>query len=245
MDSTRRASPFMKEHREMAASVTKKSATDRITTIAFDFGGVLVRRISDEYLCHMAYAAGADPARFVPALWRHRNGFDSGELDARSYWRSVLDEAGVDAAHRNGDEAHTISLLTRLDALGWSAIRPGMVRWVSALEAAGYRRLIISNMAVETYELAIRTLPIHSCFERVVLSGVLGINKPDRRIFETAVAETGVLPEQILFIDDLPHNVEGARTAGLKAVQFTEPESFARDLEEHYPELPRTGLVCG
>ncbi len=220
-------------------------ATDTITTIAFDFGGVLVHRISDEYLRHMAAAAGVEPSRFVPALWRHRNEFDSGELDAGAYWRRVMTDAGRDVMRGNGDEARRISLLTRLDALGWSAIRPGMVRWVSALEAAGYRRLIISNMAVETYELTIRTLPFRSCFERVVLSGALGINKPDRRIFETAAQETGVSPEESLFIDDLLYNVEGARAAGFKALQFTDPESFARDLEVEYPYLPRTGLVCG
>jgi hypothetical protein len=50
----------MKEHREMTASAAQDNAT-KITTIAFDFGGVLVRRISDEYLCHMAHAVGADP----------------------------------------------------------------------------------------------------------------------------------------------------------------------------------------
>lgn len=217
---------------------------DRITTVAFDFGGVLVQRINDEFICHMAHAAGADPKLFTPALWRHRNAFDAGELDAKGYWKRVLDDAGVDAQRRNGSEEETISLLTHLDALGWSSIRPAMIRWIATLQHYGFRRLIISNMAVETYNLVIRHAPFLDYFERVVLSGALGINKPDKKIFETAAKEMEVEPEEVLFLDDLLHNVEGARAAGFQALQFEEPVLFARELEERYPSIPRTGLSC-
>jgi len=215
-----------------------------ITTIAFDFGGVLVQRISDEFICHMAYAAGADPQRFVPAFWQFRNEYDSGALDARTYWRTVMSEAGSDSSGLTGTHEETVDLLMHLDALGWASIHPGMLRWISALRHAGYRRMIISNMAAETYDLLIRNSALLHYFERVVLSGWIGINKPDRRIFEAAAAEMEVEPGEMLFIDDLPHNVEGARAAGLHAVQFNDPESFAEELQARYPEIPGTGLFC-
>ncbi|MFW5828103.1 MAG: HAD family hydrolase [Alkalispirochaeta sp.] len=216
----------------------------KITTIAFDFGGVLVRRISDEFICHMAYAAGADPERFVPALWQFRNEYDSGALDARTYWRTVMSEAGSDASRQPGTHDETIDLLMHLDALGWASIHPGMLRWISALRHAGFRRMIISNMAAETYDLIIRNSALLHYFERVVLSGWIGINKPDRRIFEAAAAEMEVDPEEMLFIDDLAHNVEGARAAGLQAIQFHRPEQFAEEISERYPQIPGVGLIC-
>ncbi|MEX2443844.1 MAG: HAD family phosphatase [Alkalispirochaeta sp.] len=215
-----------------------------ITTIAFDFGGVLVQRISDDFICHMAYAAGADPERFVPALWRFRNDYDSGALDARTYWRTVMSEAESDPSRQPGTEEETIDLLMHLDALGWASIHPGMLRWISALRHAGFRRMIISNMAAETYDLIIRNSALLHYFERVVLSGWIGINKPDRRIFEAAAAEMEVEPGEMLFIDDLEHNVEGARAAGLHAIQFHDPERFAEEIGERYPQIPGAGLIC-
>ncbi|MDA3951892.1 MAG: HAD family phosphatase [Spirochaeta sp.] len=215
-----------------------------ITTIAFDFGGVLVQRISDEFICHMAYAAGADPERFVPTFWRLRNDFDSGALDARTYWHTVMSEAGSDPSRQPGTEEETIDLLMHLDALGWASIHPGMLRWISALRHAGFRRMIISNMAAETYDLIIRNSALLHYFERVVLSGWIGINKPDRRIFEAAATEMEVEPGEMLFIDDLAHNVEGAKAAGLHAVQFRDPQTFADELRERYPEIPGTGILC-
>lgn len=217
---------------------------DTITTIAFDFGGVLVRRISDEFICHMAYAAGTDPERFVPALWQFRNDYDAGTLDAQTYWRAVMDTAGSDPSRLHGTHEETIDLLMHLDALGWASVHPGMLRWISALRHAGFRRMIISNMAAETYDLIIRNSALLHYFERVVLSGWVGINKPDRRIFEAAAADMQVDPAEMLFIDDLSHNVEGARAAGLHAVHFRDPASFAEELRERYPQIPGVGLIC-
>ena len=47
----------------------------------------------------------------------------------------------------------------------------------------------------------------------------LGILKPDPRAFGRAAGELGLPPEQIVFLDDMPWNVEGARQVGLRAVR--------------------------
>lgn len=215
-----------------------------ITTIAFDFGGVLVQPISDEFICHMAHAAGAAPERFEPAFWEFRNDYDSGALNVRGYWLAVMRAAGSDPSRRSGTHDETVDLLTHLDALGWASIHPGMLRWISALRHRGFRRMIISNMAAETYDLIIRNSTLLDYVERVVLSGWIGINKPDRRIFEAAAAEMDVKPADMLFIDDLAHNVEGARAAGLHAVQFHDPQTLADELRERFPEIPGTDILC-
>ncbi len=209
-----------------------------ITTIAFDFGGVLVTKIDDIFLCHMAEAAGAPRELFIEGLWKFRNSYDSGELDAHGYWGKVLAHCG-----RRIDQ-ETFDVLMHLDGVGWSSIRPAMVRWISALRKEGYRRLIISNMAAETYDLIIRHSVLPDYFETVVLSGWIGINKPDKRIFMRAREEMAVPPGEILFIDDLIHNVEGAREAGFHALPFVDPATLAEDLRRHYPRIPVTGLSC-
>jgi len=58
-------------------------------------------------------------------------------------------------------------------------------------------------------------------FERVYYSYQIGMRKPDPAIFLKVCTDNGLDPEFTLFIDDSPQHVEGARTAGLKAVHLT------------------------
>jgi putative hydrolase of the HAD superfamily len=52
----------------------------------------------------------------------------------------------------------------------------------------------------------------------------IGLRKPDAEAFHHVAREIGVPPRRILFFDDTPHNVEGARAAGLQAVHVRSPE---------------------
>ena len=50
--------------------------------------------------------------------------------------------------------------------------------------------------------------------------------KPEREIYEYSIAGVGVAPGEALFLDDKTENVEGARSAGLEAEQYSSWESF-------------------
>lgn len=215
---------------------------NRITTIAFDYGGVMARKIDDTYLTHMAGAAGADTERFTASLWKYRGGFDAGEFDAASYWKMVVEDA-TGQLPQNHSAADLTKTLMDLDSFGWTIINPAMIRWISTLRQEGYRRFLLSNMAAETFDMILKDSPLLAYFERVILSGWLRINKPDERIFQEAARQMEVEPDQILFIDDLPHNVEGARRAGFHALPFTGAADLAEVLAKEYPEIPRRGLI--
>ena len=60
-------------------------------------------------------------------------------------------------------------------------------------------------------------------FDRVFASHEIGLRKPEKRAFEYIAAAIGVSLPSILFFDDLPENVEGARAAGLKTVHVRGP----------------------
>jgi HAD superfamily hydrolase (TIGR01509 family) len=69
-------------------------------------------------------------------------------------------------------------------------------------------------------------------FDKCLVSFELGQMKPDREVFIAAAKATGQLPEHCLFFDDIEAYVEGARAAGLQAVQYvgTETDGFIRSL---------------
>ena len=66
----------------------------------------------------------------------------------------------------------------------------------------------------------------------VFVSCSLGHRKPDTAAFEAVAAEIRVAPGAMLFFDDTPENVEGARRAGLQAVHVTGPGDIARALKD-------------
>ena len=70
-------------------------------------------------------------------------------------------------------------------------------------------------------------------FDEVFNTAELGIAKPDPDVFLLVCETLGVDPADALFVDDLPENVEGARTAGLRAHVHVERTSTARFLAEH------------
>jgi HAD superfamily hydrolase (TIGR01509 family) len=63
-------------------------------------------------------------------------------------------------------------------------------------------------------------------FDHVLASHELKLEKPDPEIYRWVIAHSGYSPEQHLFIDDIPENVEGARAVGMDAVLHTDSESL-------------------
>lgn len=57
-------------------------------------------------------------------------------------------------------------------------------------------------------------------FRQLFFSGVLGMVKPDRRIFDHVLSVLGARPEHVILIDDNDSNIAAARSLGLQTVHF-------------------------
>jgi putative hydrolase of the HAD superfamily len=74
---------------------------------------------------------------------------------------------------------------------------------------------------------------IRSLCQRHYLSYELGMTKPDRDIFDHVVGDLGIEPARILFLDDSPSNVDGARDAGLMSEVVKGPEAGTKVLQRY------------
>lgn len=106
----------------------------------------------------------------------------------------------------------------------------GTVAILQALHAAGVPLYALTNWSAETYPIAEELYGFLGLFRGVVVSGRIGLIKPDAAIYSHTIARFGVEPGRTAFIDDSAKNVAGAEAAGLKALHFTGPETLARDL---------------
>ncbi|MBY0111096.1 HAD family phosphatase [Patescibacteria group bacterium] len=69
-----------------------------------------------------------------------------------------------------------------------------------------------------------------SLFDPLLISSDLKLIKPSREIFEEAIRRCGVLPEEILFIDDGEKNIAAAKAVGLNGFVYTDFPSFLENI---------------
>jgi len=99
------------------------------------------------------------------------------------------------------------------------------------LTASGMRCYVLSNMEPEAFRIRRSRFPFMHWFEAYVISGIEGVAKPDRRIFEILLHRHGLRPQSTVFIDDQARNVNAARELGLHALAFSSAAQLRRDLE--------------
>ncbi len=112
----------------------------------------------------------------------------------------------------------------------WAAHDPQAIESLALVRGSGARAAAISN-SNGSVESILATAGLTPYLDFVVDSGEVGVEKPDPRIFELAMARAGIAPSEAAYIGDFYSiDVRGATAAGLRAV-LLDPGGFwgARD----------------
>jgi HAD superfamily hydrolase (TIGR01509 family) len=105
---------------------------------------------------------------------------------------------------------------------------PETVALLEALAGRGVPLYALTNWSHETFHHARARFPWLGHFRDILVSGDVGIKKPDRRIFRLMLQRIGVEPAAVVFIDDVVGNVESARALGIEAVHYTSPAALRK-----------------
>lgn len=93
---------------------------------------------------------------------------------------------------------------------------------VKKLRAAGIKTAIVTNVDPDRMQFQrhkIDALGLTPLFDTIVMSGEVGVHKPDRRVFDRATQLLGVSNEDCVFVGDNPNaDIVGALNAGMEAV---------------------------
>jgi 2-haloacid dehalogenase len=106
----------------------------------------------------------------------------------------------------------------------------GTVDVLAELRAAGLRLVALSNWSAELFPVARERFDFLAWFEEILISGEVGVNKPDREIFEHLIQRFDIEPTTALFIDDSAANVAAAAAIGFHAIQFTDVAALRLEL---------------
>ena len=104
---------------------------------------------------------------------------------------------------------------------------PDMAALVRRARAAGTRTALLSNSWGNDYPRD----GWDDMFDVVVISGEVGMRKPEARIFEHTLELLGLPASECVFVDDLPHNVAAAAGLGLVGVQYVSYDQARLELE--------------
>lgn len=175
--------------------------------VVFDYGEVISEPTAE--LPNLAALAGADETVFAAAYWAEREAYDRG-LGDTEYWQRVSGYASSSV------DEQTVAKLTDLDTQGWAHTVAESLALVRELHAAGVSMALLSNAPV-AFARHLEGQEWIGLFDHLVVSGDLGYAKPDAAIWAELIGRLGAPAAEVLFLDDKPTNVAGAREAGLQA----------------------------
>ncbi|RCG27969.1 HAD family phosphatase [Sphaerisporangium album] len=161
-----------------------------------------------------AYEGGADGENPIHALER-------GEVDAATFERDLA----ARLLTLDGGPPVAEGLLARMFA-GFRPVEP-MYEMLRAARASGVATCLVSNSWGDHY---LRD-GWDVCFDAVVISGEVGMRKPEPRIFHHALGLVGLSPGDCVFIDDIEANIIAARALGMIGLHHRDPDATITTLE--------------
>ena len=195
-----------------------------IRNIVFDMGQVLIRWRPEEILEHFDLTGEEKTMLLQELFWspewiqQDRGILTEGEMIERVSAR--LPES-IHAAVEEVIKAWHVWHLTPM---------PGMAELVRRLKAQGYGIYLLSNASTALRGYFPR-IPGSECFDGLMVSAEEKLLKPQHEIYERLYERFGLVPEQCVFIDDSPANIEGAMLTGMQGIVFRgDTERLRREL---------------
>jgi putative hydrolase of the HAD superfamily len=202
-----------------------------IKVVVSDFGGVLTTPLLGSFMAFqdetgistealgtaMQTIAAADGENPLFALER-------GEITEATFLERMSDGLEPLLGHRPHMHRFKEIYFEALDP------NPPMIELMRELKATGHRMAMLTNNVREWEPLWRSMLPVDEIFEIVVDSGFVGARKPEAQIYEMTLERLGMPAAACLFVDDVAHNCEGARRAGMNAVHFCDNEQAITEI---------------
>jgi putative hydrolase of the HAD superfamily len=194
--------------------------------VIFDLGGVVIgsplHAIAD-YERELGFARNAVNRVVVTTgpggAWSR---LERGELDLEAFYPSFeADCAGAGLA------IDAREMMRRVAEI--AVPRPAMLEAIRRLRAASFKVAALTNNWITEDG---GTGLLREYFDVFIESAVVGLRKPDPRIYQLACRELGVTPPAAVFLDDIGSNLKTARALGMATIKVDDPDAALAELGE-------------
>jgi 2-haloacid dehalogenase len=90
----------------------------------------------------------------------------------------------------------------------------------------------LTNWSNETFPVALKKFPFLSWFKGILVSGDVGLKKPDPEIYKLLLDRYGLKANTCVFIDDRTENVKAASALGFSGIVFKNHTQLSKDLKK-------------
>lgn len=195
-------------------------ATQKYTTIFFDWGGVIANDPGDEFLGQLLRNIGATEAQEQEIFETYMKRFMRGEISEAEYWQELRSKYGFAIPDSISDEFKKWrGLIANEDVLAL----------VDEAKSRGFNVAILSNVIEPTYNV-IEQAGYYDTFDEIIASCKVGYTKPQPEIYKIALDRFGVTAEESIFIDDKQYCLDPAIELGFKTILAQTPEQIIRDV---------------
>jgi epoxide hydrolase-like predicted phosphatase len=194
-----------------------------IRAVFFDLGGVLLRTEFQAPRQQLAERLGMeydDLVKFVFDSDSHHKA-TTGDISSDEHWDLVMKRLKRPASELVAirDEFFAGDILDRT-----------LLEYLRSLRGK-YKTGLISNAWDDLRDFIVRE-KFDDAFDKLIISSEVGAAKPEPKIFQIALEQVGVKPNEAVFVDDFLINVEGCEKVGMKGIHFKDPESTLQQLKE-------------
>jgi putative hydrolase of the HAD superfamily len=199
-----------------------------LAALVVDFGGVLTTSMRDSFTAFVR-AEDVDGEHLQDVLFADYgegtlvHGIETGAVTMEEFER----ELAAKLRTTSGDPVAAEGLVRRMFSGAKADTR--MLNAVRKARESGLRTALLSNSWGNRESYAFEHF--NTLFDAVVISGEVGMRKPDPGIYALAAREVGVPPQQCVFVDDIAANVRGAAEAGMVGVHHTDTAATLLELE--------------
>ena len=203
-----------------------------VNAFLFDIGNVLLRFDFNLALQKLAHHCDPSAETILELIEPVKAAYEAGRMERRDF------QAEVRAILRyTGSDEDFISAWEDI----FSENQP-MVDLVHQLKGR-YPLFLLSNTSDIHVDFIFRQYPVFGLFDDAVYSYKVKASKPEREIYEIAVKQLGIKPEETVFIDDLLPNIQTARELGFRAHHYHHDRHAELLAELHAQGVP--GIPVG
>ncbi len=194
-----------------------------IRAVFFDHGGVIARTEYQVPRQHLAERLGLEYDDLVRIVFDSPSGRQAtvGAITAAQHWDSVMERLRLPKS-----ELRTV----RKEFFGGDVIDHEILHTLRDLRSSYFVGLL-SN-AWDDMRKYIIARKFDDAFDHMVISAEVGVAKPDPKIYQIALEQAGVNPDEAVFMDDFIENIQGCQKVGMHGIHFRSPEQAMSELKQ-------------
>jgi len=190
-----------------------------IKAIVCDFGGVIGTDV--DLIVEDVFEDNGLLRDLAISIWsKHWPFLKVGTESIEKYWSEISEKL----------EDELLANKIRNEVTERMEVYAPVVEYLSSFRKKGFIVVILSNESEEWMNIYRKKGGLDKAFDKLYVSGELGMAKPQSEFFEIVLKEQKLLPEETIFIDNMKRNTDAAESLGIKSIFYSDLENLKKEL---------------